>query len=619
MEDAEETLVLNYIDDDSASITIEKVESPNLSLYMPRGPNKFDENQNSRASKFFPKSILAKPKELDDIPDDEDEGKELIVILEKEVLKRSSKRASNRQPKNMDNHQFVIPNPPPVRKRGRPTKSQNVVKSNDIFPNIPQSKSRNTSSEMNRNIFVPVVKIEPADHDSYPATTHITNNSQMVTSAVEEANVKYETDVEQGRMHTEFKYESHSETEEVIKQKQALYMASLTGKSVTKISTTRKEQMFIDNFVQASEPQLRPKERRRTKGVPKLSIFKCKHCLYVGKSRGNLHRHNMLHTDPSQIIWFKCPHCPYQSKYLFQLKSHMILHKNPDEIEYHQCPYCELKTARKHNLKNHIRSMHSNLENSFKCALCPYSTISKDRLVAHMKSHSTEVFTCKLCKFVTKTQTYLDNHIKYIHGTVIKPFMCDTCSYKSKTGRELDRHYLRMHNKDQLQVHQCHLCSFNSIYKKNLDYHVRRMHGNSEGCPKFICGHCNKEFTYKSGLKVHIVRVHLNLPEDEWQKCQECKYKSKCLITLKRHIKRNHGVPRLHCDQCSFATNRLMSMKAHIDTHSKGSNGIYMCPECPYRITQGQSFIYHMKATHERLLSAKDICHYYMEEKPQID
>lgn len=56
-------------------------------------------------------------------------------------------------------------------------------------------------------------------------------------------------------------------------------------------------------------------------------------------------------------------------------------------------------------------------------------------------------------------------------------------------------------------------------------------------------------------------------------RCQECKYKCKDVNTLKRHIKRNHGAPRLHCNECNFTTNRQKSLTAHLKTHEVLDNG----------------------------------------------
>ncbi|XP_066257833.1 zinc finger protein 711-like [Euwallacea similis] len=374
--------------------------------------------------------------------------------------------------------------------------------------------------------------------------------------------------------------------------------------NVKKKKNITKKENILDSLYR--EIDLKPK-CKSTK-----SIFKCNSCLYVGKSKGNLERHALIHMDPNDILWYKCSDCDYKSKYEAQLKGHMLIHKSPDEKEYFQCPHCEQKCTRKHNLTNHIRTMHHDRINTFKCAECEYTTFSKDRLAAHVKRHSNELFTCHMCKFVTKREEYLQTHFKFKHTDLEKPYPCDTCSYKGKTKRELDRHYSRMHNKDQLKAYQCSHCEFSSIYKKNLEYHLLHMHKNSEGFQKYICGHCEKEFAYKNGLKVHIVRMHLKLTDEDWQKCQECKYKTKDVSTLKRHIKRNHGAPRLLCNQCDFATNRSNSMEAHLKSHQVEDDEILKCPLCPYRFTQATSFFYHMRVIHGKPIASKDVSKYYL-------
>ncbi|KAL1501774.1 hypothetical protein ABEB36_007039 [Hypothenemus hampei] len=514
-------------------------------------------------------------------------GKQDGSFDENQNSKRKSTRNSSKSPPRKRNNS------------NQSYKKKKLSRTPSATAKISKKKSQeNGSIQKNWNCDNVTVKIETVD-DDIPET----NNAQTTLNTPDGETVEIKR--EPIETDTQLKSESHSEAEEnTKKRKQSINNLMKLKNSPSKDSN--------------GEPPLETTKVVDLKShckMPVKTIFKCNQCLYVGNSKANLERHTLIHMDPNDILWYKCMDCDYKSKYESQLKSHSLIHKNPDEIQYFQCPHCELKCIRKHNLNHHIKSIHADRVNNLQCAECSYTTFSKERLVAHLKMHSKEVFMCHLCKFVTKRKEYLENHIKIKHTEVDRPFPCDTCSYKGKTRRELDRHYNRMHNKEQLRVYQCNHCEFNSIYKKNLEFHLLHMHQNSKGFQKFICGHCEKEFAYKNGLKTHIVRIHLKLTDEDWHKCQECEYKCKDVNTLKRHIKRNHGAPRLNCKQCSFATNRQKSMIAHMKTHEVSEDQILKCSECPYRIIQSVSFLYHMKVVHGKPISTKDVNKYYVKKE----
>ncbi|ERL85778.1 hypothetical protein D910_03193 [Dendroctonus ponderosae] len=462
------------------------------------------------------------------------------------------------------------------RGRGRPKGSKNKAKglrasktrqSNGPKASAPAKDPVNgTNGQSNPNNIVDIeFKIENFDD----ALDGLVDRSSGFGASFENI-VKREPEEE---AQVDLKYESMSDAAEAMNKKKLVKKSPKTSPKNHKPSNG---QSSLDTFLKVVD--LKPQSK-----LGLSNVFKCNHCLYVGNSKANLERHNLIHMDPNDILWYKCSDCDYKSKYESQLKSHTLIHKNPEEIEYFQCPHCELKCSRKHNLSHHIRSIHADRVNNLKCAECSYSTFSKDRLVAHVKMHSKEVFMCTLCKFVTKRIEYLESHFKMKHTNVEKPFPCDTCSYKGKTKRELDRHYDRMHNKDTLKTYQCSQCSFNSIYKKNLEFHLLHMHQNSEGFQKFICGHCDKTFAYKNGLKTHIIRIHLKLTDEDWH---------------------------------NFATNRKKSMVAHMNTHDITTAGspVLKCPDCPYRIILTVSFLYHMKTVHGKSVGTKDLPKYHLIE-----
>ncbi|KAF7283650.1 hypothetical protein GWI33_023287 [Rhynchophorus ferrugineus] len=407
------------------------------------------------------------------------------------------------------------------------------------------------------------IKVE-SDSDESVLTEEPINSLNGDTDIV----IKTEPD---DQLHQEFKYESHSESENDVGEKHInKKLKRGASKDLANWSTIKnKLKIKITNNINTKDVDV----NGISSSTSSKQLYSCDKCLYVGISRANLERHTLIHLDPADIKWYNCTECPYKTKYEHQLKSHFIVHRNPDEINFFQCPHCNLKCSHR--------------EYSFTCAECDYKTFSKERLAAHIKKHSKQVFKCELCKFITKHDKYLQSHIKLVHMDVEKPFLCDTCSYKGKTKRELDKHYDRMHKKEKQNIFQCCHCF-----------------------TKFICGHCDKHFIYKNGLKTHIIRCHIRLPEEEYHKCLKCNYKSKCLNTLKRHIKRNHGAPRLHCEKCSFKTNRQISMDAHMKTHDCDESSILKCPDCPYRILQMTSFLYHVRVVHKKQLSAKEATKY---------
>ncbi|CAG9769970.1 unnamed protein product [Ceutorhynchus assimilis] len=608
--DADETLVLNFLPDQSVVpevvIGIDKDASESTKL-----DGSFDENQNQK--------ITTKPENRELGPENTPlplKMKKLVVMLDEvDLTPKKRKRKS------------IVPNPlsaAKIKKTATPrntrTSSANSSLSASKTPKLavketPKRKKlvqqklqfkplvkkpENAKCDANNDV---VVKIEnfyadevvpvskPVTKEKHSGKDHKNNNQVSKPSAKQIKDVDVRSkDLQEDD--SKFKLETDTKEYEPIKKGRPI--KSLRNEGTKPVTNSLKI----------------PGERK---------FYRCDHCPYMGSSRANLERHNMIHMSEDDILWYKCSDCEYKSKYEAQLRSHVIIHKDPKEIEWFPCPHCDLKCSRKHNLTNHIKTAHLDRVNNFKCEKCSYATFSNDRLVAHSKSHSDKIFGCKLCKFITKNDDYLKNHVKLKHSeTDERPFPCDTCSYKGRTKRELVRHYDRMHNKEKMRVYRCELCDFNSIYKKNMEFHVLHMHKNSEGFQKFICGHCNKQFAYKNGLKTHIIRIHLKFSEEDWQRCRECKYKTKDVGTLKRHIKRNHGAPRLLCKQCNFATNRLKSMVAHEKTHKADCEDILKCPKCPYRIIQASSFVYHMKIIHGIPLNSKDLYKYYENDDKKI-
>merc|ERR1712096_471811 len=82
--------------------------------------------------------------------------------------------------------------------------------------------------------------------------------------------------------------------------------------------------------------------------------FKCPHCKYAAKQKGNLRNHIRVVHDG--IKKYQCSHCDYKSGYKQDMKQHEQTHTGEKPFK---CPHCEHATNQKSNLSKHIRRMHS--------------------------------------------------------------------------------------------------------------------------------------------------------------------------------------------------------------------------------------------------------------------
>lgn len=159
-------------------------------------------------------------------------------------------------------------------------------------------------------------------------------------------------------------------------------------------------------------------------------------------------------------------------------------------------------------LSYHVKLVHgAGSLQKFICGTCGYKTVSLTKFNYHTaREHS--IYKCHLCTFTTYRNYSLQRHTNSKHTPDAQAiwYECDQCTYKSRRKEHLQKHNIAKHStKDKLK---CIKCSFSAVTRDKLNLHVLRKH-----VPKELL---------------------------EWQRCDECYFKTKCWGGLKKHIKRVH-------------------------------------------------------------------------------
>ena len=170
-------------------------------------------------------------------------------------------------------------------------------------------------------------------------------------------------------------------------------------------------------------------------------------------------RHHRMHSGDKR---YKCDHCGYATKYKGNLKNHIRIHTGDKP---YKCDHCPFATVYKSSLKSHIR-IHTG-ENPYKCDQCSYGTSFKNALQIHTRIHTGDKpYKCKQCEYSTTQQCNLQSHIRIHTGD--KPYKCDNCQYATAHNSSLKSHKLRIHP-------SCHQYTIkNTILRHILTYNPQK-------------------------------------------------------------------------------------------------------------------------------------------------
>ncbi|MCL4123959.1 UNVERIFIED_CONTAM: hypothetical protein GTU68_063379, partial [Idotea baltica] len=132
--------------------------------------------------------------------------------------------------------------------------------------------------------------------------------------------------------------------------------------------------------------------------------FGCEQCSYQTTCKGNLVKHQRIHSGEKP---YKCGECSYRSARKGDLVKHQ--RKHPGENLF-KCGECSYSASLKCNLVEHL-SLHAGVK-SFKCEKCPYTSSRKRTLVKHLGIHLGEKsFKCEKCSYSAAEKRTLMQHI----------------------------------------------------------------------------------------------------------------------------------------------------------------------------------------------------------------
>lgn len=145
----------------------------------------------------------------------------------------------------------------------------------------------------------------------------------------------------------------------------------------------------------------------------------------------------------------------------------------------------------------------------------------------------------------------------------------------------------------------CEICGSEFTTKGNLKNHKNNVHEKPDA---FQCILCNKTFPNKNYFVEHDEIFHKN-KKDEF-KCETCGNGYNTKKNLKRHIMRNHEVPKYKCDLCGRTYKDKSYLNIHLKAHSKAK---IECESCDKVFTSKVALKQHVKNVHNDLNSVGDI------------
>ena len=113
---------------------------------------------------------------------------------------------------------------------------------------------------------------------------------------------------------------------------------------------------------------------------PRGKLYSCETCHNSFLWKGNLTRHQLIHTGNRNHI---CEFCGRSFTYKYNLTRHLLIHYGDKP---YKCEICEKAFSEKKNLSRHM--LIHNGESAFICGICIKSFKEKNNLTRHMHVHS---------------------------------------------------------------------------------------------------------------------------------------------------------------------------------------------------------------------------------------
>ena len=180
--------------------------------------------------------------------------------------------------------------------------------------------------------------------------------------------------------------------------------------------------------------------------------------------------------------------------------------------------------------------------------------------------NKTELIFCSDCDYKTVNKRALYQHNRRMH--LIEEQQCDQCDYVAKNKNDLTNHKAKHGG-----LFQCDQCVYSTVNRHNFSNHMEQHKGLT-----FSCDICPYTGPSKQLLNFHVQKRH----KKEFVFCDQCAYKTRDNILLKKHMERHKGVSYFcDYDQCTFSSLSSHSIEAH-KKNVHESSYIY-CDQCKYK------------------------------------
>uniref|UniRef100_A0A0P4W3F4 C2H2-type domain-containing protein n=1 Tax=Scylla olivacea TaxID=85551 RepID=A0A0P4W3F4_SCYOL len=247
-----------------------------------------------------------------------------------------------------------------------------------------------------------------------------------------------------------------------------------------------------------------------------------------------------------------------------------------------ECPVCGIRLLTARALEVHVERKHS----PFLIAFLKDEEAPQEGGVREEEG-CVQPVRCDVCGKVVSTTSRLARH-RYLHHSEHYPWPCAACTlaFPSPNARRLhicpNRRKKEGDESSTGQKHECSICSVVFKLAPSLRRHMRRSHGIESAAP-FSCPVCTRAMTSRKALTDHL-RCHRR----QGFPCEFCGAKLKTVDSLNVHVNEIHThVVRLQCKLCPqvfFSSGRLSyHMKRHHTDRRSYTNLCHLCGKAyPY-------------------------------------
>ena len=287
------------------------------------------------------------------------------------------------------------------------------------------------------------------------------------------------------------------------------------------------------------------KPATKSDGLNVVKRLTCIHCGMYFKSKLNLNRHAVIHTNKKP---FACALCDatfpnHQSLSVHKRWTHKYKRK-PEPISGFRCIQCSMSFKTVLHLNRHMIT-HSN-KKSFACTLCDATFKTHQSRLMHKRNihefkrkwQCKNILTCNHCGKSFKSSLCLNRHL--VTHTNERPFVCNVCTTTFQTYQSMARHKKMIHNskkKVQSPNSNITLSKDKTISEEKIDIDKHVLNGDLKSFP---CNHCAKSFKSILLLNRHFVTHTSERPFV----CKLCDATFQTYQTLARHKREIHRYQR---------------------------------------------------------------------------